>query len=151
MNTMVDLAPRLLSVFVLILIIYYCFAIIGMEFLYGKVEQGCCIDALYSVGDYFKDNSSVTSQNVYYLNNFDNILQSYGKFICYIFLLLVNSLIYILCSNSVYIDGSKQLVHYYGEFKLFTGLSIFYHIIFKHMTQTGRICLGSASPHHLAN
>ena len=86
MNTMVDLAPRLLSVLVLILIIYYCFAIIGMEFLYGKVEQGCCTDALYGVGGYFKDSINITdnsspSQNVYYLNNFDNILRSYGKFI----------------------------------------------------------------------
>ena len=113
MNTMIDLVPRLLSVLVLILIIYYCFAIIGMEFLNGKVEQGCCTDALYSVGDYYKDNSSVTSQNVYYLINFDNILYSYGKS----FLLLVNIITFvILCSNSVYVDGSEQLVHYYGEF-----------------------------------
>ena len=84
MNTMAFLAPRLVSFLVLIFIIYYCFAIIGMEFLFQKVEQGCCKDALYNVGTYYKDNISLTnstlpSDNVYYLINFDNILRSYGN------------------------------------------------------------------------
>jgi len=84
MNTMVDLAPRLISVLVLILIIYYCFAIIGMEFLFNQVEQGCCRDALYSVGTYFSDSienstSVAPSFNVYYIFNFNNILRSYGE------------------------------------------------------------------------
>ena len=82
MNTMVDVAPRLISVLVLILIIYYCFAIIGMEFLFDKLEQGCCKDALYDVGNFFADSiDNVTSQspfNVYYIINFNNILRSYG-------------------------------------------------------------------------
>jgi len=84
MNTLVDLAPRLISVFVLILIIYYCFAIIGMEFFYNKLEQGCCKYALYGVGEFYQDHmdnftNNTSSENIYYLNNFDNLLQSYGR------------------------------------------------------------------------
>ena len=83
MNTMVDLAPRLINVLVLILIIYYCFAIIGMEFLFDKLGQGCCKDALYDVGNYFSGSiDNVTSQSssltVFYILNFNNILRSYG-------------------------------------------------------------------------
>jgi len=83
MNTLVELIPRLISVFVLILIIYYSFAIIGMEFFFNKVEQGCCKDAPYRVGEFYKnsiDNFTYDrpSERIYYLNNFDNILLSYG-------------------------------------------------------------------------
>ncbi len=87
MNTMVDLAPQLISVLVLILIIYYCFAIIGMEFLFQKVGPGCCSDALYNVGDYFKNSSDIGNSTLpsYYLNNFNNILRSYGETLPFIF------------------------------------------------------------------
>jgi len=78
-----DLAPFLLSIIVLILLIYYIFAIIGMKFFHMKVYPGCCEDAFYDVGQYYQDNithnSSVYNLDVYYLNSFDNVLRSYGK------------------------------------------------------------------------
>lgn len=83
---MVALAPRLLSIFFLILIVYYSFAIIGLEFFAGQVHKGCCNSSWYGVQYYY---SAATSQAgfvnntvtplVYFLNNFDNILRSYGE------------------------------------------------------------------------
>ena len=52
MNTMVALAPRLLSIFILILIIYYSFAIIGLEFFSFKVSRGCCNESTYGISLY---------------------------------------------------------------------------------------------------
>ena len=48
------LVPRLSSVLFLLIVIYYFFAIIGMEFLFGKVEPGCwyvCHMTCYTDGD----------------------------------------------------------------------------------------------------
>ena len=80
MNTMVALAPRLLSIFFLILTIYYAFAIVGLECFSFKVSQGCCNESWYDVQMYYSGfvNAS-NSPNVYYLNNFNNILSSYGE------------------------------------------------------------------------
>lgn len=85
MNTMLALTPRLLSVFFLICIIYYAFSIVGMEFLYDRVRQGCCNTSWYGVDLYYSARveppNSVNDTNtpyVFYLNNFDNILRSYG-------------------------------------------------------------------------
>lgn len=97
MNTIVDLFPYLFSIVVLILLIYYCFAIIGMEFLVDKVHQGCCKNALFDVGVYYEDNiTNVSSSNVYYINNFNNILRSYGKFAEFIFLAVTVVLVVML-------------------------------------------------------
>ena len=56
-----------------------------MDVFYKKVHQGCCEDALYDVGEHYKDkivhNSSVLNLNVYYLVSFDNVLLSYGKLV----------------------------------------------------------------------
>lgn len=83
MNTMISLVPRLLSVFFLILIIYYAFAIIGLEFFAHKVYPGCCNESWYGADLYYSvspESANFThSAYVYYLNNFNNILRSYGK------------------------------------------------------------------------
>jgi len=80
LKTVEELVPRLLSITVLIIVIYYSFAIIGMEFFSGKVREGCCTAAKYRVSEYYADRiNSSNSSNVYYLNNFDNILRSYGN------------------------------------------------------------------------
>ena len=41
-NTIAQLLPRILSVFILFLILYYFFAVIGMEAFSYKIYQGCC-------------------------------------------------------------------------------------------------------------
>jgi len=41
-NTLAQLMPRILSVFILFLILYYFFAVIGMESFSQKIHRGCC-------------------------------------------------------------------------------------------------------------
>lgn len=86
MNTMVALTPRLLSVCILIIIIYYAFSIIGMEFLYDTVRQGCCNSSWYDAELYYSgimdshlSPNDTNTPYVFYLNNFDNIYRSYGE------------------------------------------------------------------------
>ena len=83
MNTIIELTPRLLSVMLLLVIIYYAFAITGMEFLFDKVHQGCCNTSWYEVRTYYSEAVSGPDDTdtvlTYYLNNFNNILKSYGK------------------------------------------------------------------------
>ena len=80
--------------------IYYFFAIIGMEMFGDKgVFQGCCNTSWYGVGQYYagpqasqqdvnsppNGTADATPQpsggNFYYLNNFQNILRSYGMLV----------------------------------------------------------------------
>lgn len=86
---MIALTPRLLSVFFLILIIYYAFAIVGLEFFAFKVHPGCCNESWYDVTKYYSQNvhppnslNDTDTPFVYYLISFDNILRSYGKWPC---------------------------------------------------------------------
>ena len=76
MTTMVAQASRLLSVFILIFIIYYAFAIVGMEFFAYRVYEGCCNTSWYGVQAYY---SGGNNTGTYYLANFNNILRSYGE------------------------------------------------------------------------
>ncbi len=87
MNTIIDLAPRLISISFLVLIIFYVFAIIGLEFLSGLVHPGCCNSSWYDAGRYYSGRidhglNDTNTVNVYFLNNFDNILRSYGMCVC---------------------------------------------------------------------
>ena len=41
--------------------------------------HSCSQNALFETGSYYKSNATEFSPNVYWLNNFDNIYQSYGK------------------------------------------------------------------------
>ncbi|XP_065892686.1 two pore calcium channel protein 1-like isoform X2 [Dysidea avara] len=75
-NTLVILMPRIISIVVLLLLMYYFYAIIGMEFFAHKVNPGCCgnfHNGTANIQNYYIGNGS----NVYYLNNFNNILRSY--------------------------------------------------------------------------
>jgi two pore calcium channel protein 1 len=79
MNTMFTLFHRLLSVCLVLFVMYYFFAIIGMEVFSGKLFVGCCENALFNIGDmYSSDGRDPSSTKVYWLNNFDNIYQSYS-------------------------------------------------------------------------
>ncbi|KAJ7309614.1 hypothetical protein JRQ81_007668 [Phrynocephalus forsythii] len=81
LDTMFELLPRMASLGLTLLIFYYCFAIIGMEFFSGKLYPNCCNTS--TVADAFRwvnhtvGNRTVMEEGYYYLNNFDNILNSF--------------------------------------------------------------------------
>ncbi|XP_048369963.1 two pore channel protein 1 isoform X2 [Sphaerodactylus townsendi] len=81
LDTMFELLPRMASLGLTLLIFYYCFAIIGMEFFSGKLYPNCCNSS--TVADAYRwvnrtiGNRTVVEEGYYYLNNFDNILNSF--------------------------------------------------------------------------
>uniref|UniRef100_A0A8B9CQX4 Two pore segment channel 1 n=1 Tax=Anser brachyrhynchus TaxID=132585 RepID=A0A8B9CQX4_9AVES len=83
LDTMFELFPRMASLGLTLLIFYYCFAIVGMEFFAGVVYPNCCNTS--TVADSYRwvnhtvGNKTVVEEGYYYLNNFDNILNSFGK------------------------------------------------------------------------
>ncbi|XP_022120037.2 two pore channel protein 1 isoform X1 [Pieris rapae] len=74
-GTLVLLSPLMSSAGCVMLVMYYFFAIIGMELFAGYNLRNCCINT--TVEDFYKysENSS-TPLGYYYLNNFENILTS---------------------------------------------------------------------------
>ncbi|XP_031984302.1 two pore calcium channel protein 1 isoform X1 [Corvus moneduloides] len=81
LDTMFELFPRMASLGLTLLIFYYCFAIVGMEFFAGVVYPNCCNTS--TVADSYRwvnhtvGNRTVVEEGYYYLNNFDNILNSF--------------------------------------------------------------------------
>ncbi|XP_054852779.1 two pore channel protein 1 isoform X2 [Eublepharis macularius] len=81
LDTMFELLPRMASLGLTLLIFYYCFAIIGMEFFSGKLYPNCCNSS--TVADAYRwvnrtvGNRTVVEEGYYYLNNFDNVLNSF--------------------------------------------------------------------------
>ncbi|XP_030316221.1 two pore calcium channel protein 1 isoform X1 [Calypte anna] len=82
LDTMFELFPRMASLGLTLLIFYYCFAIVGMEFFAGVVYPNCC-NSTSTVADAYRwvnhtvGNKTVVEEGYYYLNNFDNILNSF--------------------------------------------------------------------------
>ena len=74
------LTKRFGSMSLAVLILYYFYAIIGME-LFGNYDlRDCCKNS--SVESYFAQGSSNSSvKGYYYLNNFSNIATSFGNFL----------------------------------------------------------------------
>eukprot|EP00069_Balaena_mysticetus_P021314 bmy_13618T0 len=81
LDTMFELLPRMASLALTLLIFYYSFAIVGMEFFCGILYPNCCNTS--TVADAYRwlnhtvDNRTVVEEGYYYLNNFDNILNSF--------------------------------------------------------------------------
>ncbi|XP_019394961.1 PREDICTED: two pore calcium channel protein 1 [Crocodylus porosus] len=81
LDTMFELFPRMASLGLTLLIFYYCFAIVGMEFFAGVVYPNCC--NMSTVADFYRwlnhtvGNKTVVEEGYYYLNNFDNVLNSF--------------------------------------------------------------------------
>eukprot|EP00730_Choanoeca_flexa_P007701 TRINITY_DN12378_c0_g1_i11.p2 TRINITY_DN12378_c0_g1~~TRINITY_DN12378_c0_g1_i11.p2 ORF type:complete len:632 (+),score=153.04 TRINITY_DN12378_c0_g1_i11:146-1897(+) len=67
LGTMFSLVPLLSSFLLVLFLVYYSFAIVGISTFAGKVTVGCC-------GDYY---SNTTAIDRYYLNNFDNVFNAY--------------------------------------------------------------------------
>ncbi|XP_068623656.1 two pore channel protein 1-like [Battus philenor] len=74
-GTLVLLSPLMSSAGCVMLVMYYFFAIVGMELFAGYDLKNCCVNT--TVEDFYKysENSS-TALGYYYLNNFENILTS---------------------------------------------------------------------------
>ncbi|KAL2095381.1 hypothetical protein ACEWY4_010100 [Coilia grayii] len=81
LDTIYELFPRMASLGLTLIIFYYSFAIVGMEFFAGVVYPNCCNTS--TVADAYRQinvtigNRTVLQEGYYYLNNFDNILSSF--------------------------------------------------------------------------
>ncbi|KAF5890973.1 two pore calcium channel protein 1-like isoform X2, partial [Clarias magur] len=81
LDTMFELFPRMASLGLTLIIFYYSFAIVGMEFFTGVVYPNCCNTS--TVADAYRQinvtvgNHTVLQEGYYYLNNFNNILSSF--------------------------------------------------------------------------
>ncbi|XP_039628224.1 two pore calcium channel protein 1 isoform X2 [Polypterus senegalus] len=81
LDTMFELLPRMASLGLTLIIFYYSFAIVGMEFFAGVVYPNCCntstVADSYRLVNYTIGNRTVIEEGYYYLNNFNNILSSF--------------------------------------------------------------------------
>ncbi|KAM9823074.1 two pore channel protein 1 [Syngnathus typhle] len=81
LDTMFELLPRMASLGLTLIIFYYSFAIVGMEFFADYIHPNCCNTS--TVADYYRQdvitigNKTVVEGGYYYLNNFNNILSSF--------------------------------------------------------------------------
>uniref|UniRef100_A0A8C5DLS2 Ion transport domain-containing protein n=1 Tax=Gouania willdenowi TaxID=441366 RepID=A0A8C5DLS2_GOUWI len=81
LDTMFELLPRMASLGLTLIIFYYSFAIVGMEFFADVVYPNCCNTS--TVADSYRQinvtygNKTVLEEGYYYLNNFNNILSSF--------------------------------------------------------------------------
>uniref|UniRef100_A0A3B3TPN4 Voltage-dependent calcium channel protein TPC1 n=1 Tax=Poecilia latipinna TaxID=48699 RepID=A0A3B3TPN4_9TELE len=81
LDTMFELFPRMASLGLTLLIFYYSFAIVGMEFFADVVFPNCCNTS--TVADSYRQinktfgNKTVLDEGYYYLNNFNDILSSF--------------------------------------------------------------------------
>ncbi|XP_039751866.1 two pore calcium channel protein 1-like isoform X2 [Pararge aegeria] len=74
-GTLVLLTPLMSSAGCVMLVMYYFFAIVGMELFAGAELRNCCVNT--TVEDFYKFSSnSSTALGYYYLNNFENLLTS---------------------------------------------------------------------------
>lgn len=74
LGTLFVLFSRLISLVVVIMLVYYFFAIVGMEcFLYVDLKN-CCKNT--SVEDFYRFTNDSRTQGYYYLNDFSNIMIS---------------------------------------------------------------------------
>ncbi|KAJ3604188.1 hypothetical protein NHX12_028929 [Muraenolepis orangiensis] len=81
LDTMFELFPRMASLGLTLIIFYYSFAIVGMEFFADVIFPNCCNTS--TVADSYRQinvtigNRTVLEEGYYYLNNFNNILSSF--------------------------------------------------------------------------
>ncbi|XP_030225750.1 two pore calcium channel protein 1 isoform X3 [Gadus morhua] len=81
LDTMFELFPRMASLGLTLIIFYYSFAIVGMEFFADVIHPNCCNTS--TVADSYRQknvtigNRTVLLEGYYHLNNFNNILSSF--------------------------------------------------------------------------
>jgi len=72
---MLILIKRFMSVTIVVLIVLYSFAILGMELFSDYDLRDCCQESEYAAN--FRTGKNDTENGYYYLNNFENVLISY--------------------------------------------------------------------------
>ncbi|XP_030074545.1 two pore channel protein 1 isoform X4 [Microcaecilia unicolor] len=81
LDTMFELLPRMASLGLTLLIFYYSFSIIGMEFFSGVLFPNCCNTSTVAESYRWRNvtigNTTIVEEGYYYLNNFDNIFNSF--------------------------------------------------------------------------
>uniref|UniRef100_A0A8C1CMX7 Two pore segment channel 1 n=1 Tax=Cyprinus carpio carpio TaxID=630221 RepID=A0A8C1CMX7_CYPCA len=81
LDTMFELFPRMASLGLTLIIFYYSFAIVGMEFFADVVYPNCCntstVAQSYRQINVTIGNRTMLEEGYYYLNNFNNILSSF--------------------------------------------------------------------------
>ncbi|XP_037832333.1 two pore calcium channel protein 1 isoform X1 [Kryptolebias marmoratus] len=81
LDTMFELFPRMASLGLTLIIFYYSFAIVGMEFFADVVSPNCCntstVANSYRQINITEGNKTILVEGYYYLNNFNNILSSF--------------------------------------------------------------------------
>ncbi|KAG9354432.1 hypothetical protein JZ751_001141 [Albula glossodonta] len=81
LDIMFELFPRMASLGLTLIIFYYSFAIVGMEFFAEVVYPNCCntstVADSYRQINITKGNQTFLDEGYYYLNNFNNILSSF--------------------------------------------------------------------------
>eukprot|EP00055_Hartaetosiga_balthica_P015463 m.91481 g.91481 ORF g.91481 m.91481 type:complete len:1161 (-) comp8873_c0_seq1:51-3533(-) len=100
LGTMFSLVPNLGSFAVALLLIFYSFAVLGIEVFAGKIYKGCC-------GDYY---NGETSTQQYYLNNFDNLPRA---FVTLFELLVVNNW-FVIMDGVVTVTNDWARVYFMG-------------------------------------
>ncbi|XP_012535254.1 two pore calcium channel protein 1 isoform X1 [Monomorium pharaonis] len=74
-GTLVILSPQMCSTAIVMLVLYYFFAIIGMEMFAGYDMRNCCKNT--TVEDFYEYSvNGSTALGYYYLNTFDNLIAS---------------------------------------------------------------------------
>ncbi|CAG9862413.1 unnamed protein product [Phyllotreta striolata] len=73
-GTLVLLSPLMWSTGIVMMVMYYFFAIIGMELFSPYNLKNCCVNT--TVEDFYKSNGTSSGIGYYYLNNFSNLLIS---------------------------------------------------------------------------
>lgn len=74
LGTVFTLLPRFLSVAMVLMLVYYFYAIIGMELFSDYNMRNCCKNS--TVEQFFHFDNSSLAEGYYYLNNFNNIMAS---------------------------------------------------------------------------
>uniref|UniRef100_A0A2R5L484 Putative two pore calcium channel protein n=1 Tax=Ornithodoros turicata TaxID=34597 RepID=A0A2R5L484_9ACAR len=75
LGTVFILMPRFTSVSLVLIIVYYFFAIIGIECFAGYRMEDCCRNTTVEL--YYATSSNSSGAGYYYLTNFDNIVNGY--------------------------------------------------------------------------
>ncbi|KAJ1524179.1 hypothetical protein ONE63_010705 [Megalurothrips usitatus] len=115
-GTVVLLSPLMSSAVMVILVLYYFFAIIGMELFAGYVLKNCCNGT--AVEDFYRWSINTTTPGgYYYLNNFENILVS---FVTLFELMVVNNWFIVMNAYAVVAHPSSRV--YFMLFYLLTSV-----------------------------
>lgn len=73
-GTLVLLSPLMWSTAVVMMVMYYFFAIVGMELFSDYVLENCCVGS--TVEPFYSNSSNASGITYYYMNNFSDLLMS---------------------------------------------------------------------------